>query len=179
MSAADVTPEWVEKQRGYAKSGLRLNPAPMLDLLDSWDALSAEVAALRRQAKGEELTCKTCLHEKTCPKAGYAACMFHDDVDSDVSSPSADVVTAPDGFEVIEFGSTSGANGFPQIQRKGPHSWAIYADPMYCLGKDGNFHPEPLPSSRSDEFIALTRFATPHEAAEALRSGEAGKEREA
>ena len=49
MSAADVTPEWIEKQRGYAKSGLRLNPAPMLDLLDSWDALRSEVVALRAQ----------------------------------------------------------------------------------------------------------------------------------
>ena len=85
----------------------------------------------------------------------------------------------PPGYEVIEFGSTSGPNSFPRIQRKGPNSWAIYADSMYCYGKDGNFHPEPLPSSRSDEFIALTRFSTPREAADALSSGEAGKEREA
>lgn len=54
MSAADVTPEWIENQRGYAKSGLRLNPAHMLDLLDSWDALRAEVAALRSGEAGKE-----------------------------------------------------------------------------------------------------------------------------
>ena len=54
MSAADVTPEWIENQRGYAKSGLRLNPAHMLDLLDSWDALRAEVAALRSGEDGKE-----------------------------------------------------------------------------------------------------------------------------
>ena len=37
----------------------------------------------------------------------------------------------------------------------------------WCLGTDGEFHYEPLPSSRTDEFIALTRFDSKEEAYEA------------
>lgn len=33
----------------------------------------------------------------------------------------------------------------------------------WCLGKDGNFHLEPRPSSRSEKFIQDTRFDTPDE----------------
>lgn len=33
----------------------------------------------------------------------------------------------------------------------------------WVLGKDGNFHYEPMPSSRTDEFIENTRFNSPDE----------------
>jgi hypothetical protein len=33
----------------------------------------------------------------------------------------------------------------------------------WVLGKDGKFHYEPLPSSRTDEFIKNTRFESPDE----------------
>jgi len=33
----------------------------------------------------------------------------------------------------------------------------------WVLGKDGEFHYEPLPSSRTDKFIQLTRFESPDE----------------
>jgi hypothetical protein len=33
----------------------------------------------------------------------------------------------------------------------------------WVLGKDGEFHTEPMPSGRSDEFIENTRFNTPDE----------------
>ena len=33
----------------------------------------------------------------------------------------------------------------------------------WVLGKDGDFHREPMPSSRTDEFIENTRFNSPDE----------------
>ncbi len=33
----------------------------------------------------------------------------------------------------------------------------------WVLGKDGDFHYEPMPSSRTDEFIENTRFNSPDE----------------
>lgn len=41
--------------------------------------------------------------------------------------------------------------------------WVINENRM-LLGKDGEWHYEPLPSSRTDEFKELTRFASPDEA---------------
>ena len=37
--------------------------------------------------------------------------------------------------------------------------WAITEDPTgFCLGRDLNWHFEPMPSSRTDSFLKLTRF---------------------
>jgi len=37
--------------------------------------------------------------------------------------------------------------------------WAIAEDPTgFCLGRDLKWHFEPLPSSRTDSFLKLTRF---------------------
>lgn len=41
--------------------------------------------------------------------------------------------------------------------------WVVYMD-GWVLGRDGDWHYEPLPSSRTDEFITLTRFSSPNEA---------------
>ena len=39
----------------------------------------------------------------------------------------------------------------------------------WCIGKDGNWHFEKIPSSRTDEFIEQTRFDTQAEAREAYQ----------
>lgn len=41
--------------------------------------------------------------------------------------------------------------------------WTIKVD-EWCLGKDGEWHYEWLPSSRTEEFIELTRFRSPEQA---------------
>lgn len=43
-------------------------------------------------------------------------------------------------------------------------AWVVVMDNTWVLGKDDEFHYEPMPSSRDDEFIDLTRFDTKEEA---------------
>ncbi|MFI8535398.1 hypothetical protein ACIGMX_34775 [Streptomyces aquilus] len=43
------------------------------------------------------------------------------------------------------------------IEWRGPDSWAVLDGP-YCLGRDGEWEYEPLPSSRDDEWRAAHRF---------------------
>lgn len=50
--------------------------------------------------------------------------------------------------------------------------WAVYRDRSFCLANDGEWEYEPLPSSRSDEFIARCRYATLAKALEAARKWE-------
>jgi hypothetical protein len=47
-------------------------------------------------------------------------------------------------------------------QMNGDRKWVLKMH-EWVLGKDGDFHYEPLPSSRSDEFIKNTRFDSPDE----------------
>ena len=47
-------------------------------------------------------------------------------------------------------------------QRDETRLWVLKMD-SWVLGKDGGFHYEPMPSSRTDEFISLTRFNSPDE----------------
>lgn len=57
-------------------------------------------------------------------------------------------------------------------------NWVVSMD-GFTLGKDGKYHREPTPSSRSDEYIENTRFSSLSTAMEALRQHEktnAGKE---
>lgn len=48
-------------------------------------------------------------------------------------------------------------------QQDGKRLWVFQLERTKCwvLGKDGEFYYEPLPSSRTDEFIALTRYESP------------------
>ena len=43
------------------------------------------------------------------------------------------------------------------IEKRGENSWAI-SDRFDVLDRNGNWRYEPLPSSRTEEFIAETRF---------------------
>ena len=47
-------------------------------------------------------------------------------------------------------------------QLDGSKKWVLKMQ-EFVLGKDGKFVFEPIPSSRTDEFIANTRFDTPDE----------------
>ena len=47
-------------------------------------------------------------------------------------------------------------------QINGDRKWVLKMH-EWVLGKDGNFHWEPMPSSRTDDFIENTRFDTPDE----------------
>jgi hypothetical protein len=44
--------------------------------------------------------------------------------------------------------------------------WAVRMDHGWVLGKDGRFHYEPQPSSRTDEFIQNCRYTSKEEAFE-------------
>jgi len=78
----------------------------------------------------------------------------------------------PPGFEISEYAAIHRPgmlHGLPKICKRGPGAWAAFVDDTSCMGKDGEVHYEPRPSNRTPEFIALTRFDTPDEAADALR----------
>lgn len=51
-------------------------------------------------------------------------------------------------------------------QTDGSRLWVVQMETSngWVLGKDGEWYYEPNPSSRSDEFIKLTRFNSPDEA---------------
>lgn len=48
-------------------------------------------------------------------------------------------------------------------QRDGSTKWCVAMD-GWCLGKDGKYYYESQPSSRTPDFLALTRFETKEEA---------------
>ena len=50
-----------------------------------------------------------------------------------------------------------------KIECRGDDAWAI-TDSHYVLNRDGDWEYEPLPSSRSDEFKARTRWPSAREA---------------
>lgn len=50
-------------------------------------------------------------------------------------------------------------------QIEGPHLWVVKMH-EWVLGKDAEWYWEPLPSSRTDQFIANTRFKSPDDAYE-------------
>jgi hypothetical protein len=52
-------------------------------------------------------------------------------------------------------------------QLDGTTAWVVLMD-SWVLGKDNEYHYEPMPSSRTDKFIANTRFDTREEAMGAL-----------
>jgi hypothetical protein len=47
------------------------------------------------------------------------------------------------------------------LQRDGTSLWKIVKD-GFVLGRDGNWHYEPQPSSRTDQHIEKTRWETPY-----------------
>lgn len=53
-----------------------------------------------------------------------------------------------------------------RLQQDGHRLWVLKMEYSngWILGKDAEWHREPLPSSRTDEFINLTRFNSPDEA---------------
>jgi hypothetical protein len=50
-----------------------------------------------------------------------------------------------------------------RLERRGPQHWVILYGPT-VLGRDGQWHDDPLPSSRSDAYRALTQFPSWQEA---------------
>lgn len=55
-----------------------------------------------------------------------------------------------------------------KVQRDGKSLWAVSRGKS-CLNTFGEWEYEPFPSSRTDEFIARTRFTTPEDAADRAR----------
>ncbi|MFY1686444.1 hypothetical protein [Plantactinospora sp. WMMB782] len=43
------------------------------------------------------------------------------------------------------------------VERRGPAGWAVVRN-RWCLGADGEWEFEPIPSERTDEWIAAHRF---------------------
>lgn len=53
-------------------------------------------------------------------------------------------------------------------QRTGPAKWKVFKE-GYCLAKSGDWEYEPMPSSRTDDFIERCRFDSAQEAITAAR----------
>lgn len=62
-----------------------------------------------------------------------------------------------------------------KIESRGTTGWVI-SDGSSVMNEMGDFEYEPFPSSRTDEFIARTRFATPEAALEHFRQQVEGSE---
>lgn len=58
-------------------------------------------------------------------------------------------------------------------QLKGDDLWAVVCNNIYNLNKNGKWQREPLPSSRSDAFIANCRFTDEGDAYEAWQTSQA------
>lgn len=63
-------------------------------------------------------------------------------------------------------------------QRDGSMKWAVYMRDSWVLTKDFEWALEPIPSSRTDEFLATTRFDTLDEAWSAAEKSAAALEAE-
>ncbi|MEY8802169.1 hypothetical protein AB9K35_17970 [Leisingera sp. XS_AS12] len=50
------------------------------------------------------------------------------------------------------------------VERRGPDSWAVCTASRCCINTDFERELEPFPSSRSESFLARTRFASLDEA---------------
>jgi hypothetical protein len=54
------------------------------------------------------------------------------------------------------------------VEDRGKGKWAVTYGGM-CLGRNGEWDYEPMPSSRTDEWIAANRFDSPEEAERAFK----------
>ncbi|PXX41135.1 MULTISPECIES: hypothetical protein [Burkholderia] len=72
----------------------------------------------------------------------------------------------PDGVQVSEYCLASGVAVIRTAQRSGPDKWKVI-EGSHCLNKSGEWEYEPLPSSRTDEFLARCRFDSAQEAIDA------------
>jgi hypothetical protein len=106
----------------------------------------------------------------------YQVCNFYNALTPDVAlSLIAEVRRLREGAALpgvrIESYSIPQA-GFDIIrteQRTGPAKWKVL-NGGYCLTKTGDWEWEPLPSSRTDEFIQRCRFDSAQEAIDAARA---------
>lgn len=153
------------------------NPQYHLGFVDGYDDRVAETLALRadRKERGEPETapcgCLTrTLHADGCPEHVEGAdnswwTQGRDEAD-EPAKPAAPqetdtmsrLLNRATGFDVTQ--SPMGIN--ITIERRGqidgPALWAIVAMKGNVVRRDGLIEAEPLPSSRSDAFIARTRF---------------------
>lgn len=75
----------------------------------------------------------------------------------------------PPGFRIESMSDPRGGYLIVRaVQRDGTSLWKVQHG-HGVLGKDGRWEWEPQPSSRTDEYLARTRFASVADAAEALR----------
>lgn len=70
--------------------------------------------------------------------------------------------------EIASYGLADGTRVERAAQMDGTYLWAVRRDGN-CLGLDGHWNYEPLPSSRGDEWLALHRFPTAQAAIRALK----------
>lgn len=77
--------------------------------------------------------------------------------------------------EIASYGLADGTRVERAAQMDGAYLWAVRRDGN-CLGLDGHWSYEPLPSSRGDEWLALHRFPTAQAAIRALKQPRAGND---
>lgn len=77
--------------------------------------------------------------------------------------------------EIASYGLADGTRVERAAQMDGTYLWAVRRDGN-CLGLDGHWSYEPLPSSRGDEWLALHRFPTAQAAIRALKQPRAGND---
>lgn len=56
-----------------------------------------------------------------------------------------------------------------RLNMDGKILWIVKMANTWVLGKDNSYHYEPLPSSRTEKFIELTRYGTKEDALHALK----------
>lgn len=62
-------------------------------------------------------------------------------------------------IELLEFATRFELTDEVALQKRGNNRWAVNVFGGSVLDKDMNRHYEPMPSSRTEEFISATRFS--------------------
>lgn len=84
----------------------------------------------------------------------------------------------PVPLPVSEYDAGNGIKITAMSQRDGSTLWAVIMNGACVLNTSGEWEYQPLPSSRSTEFLARTRFATPQAAYAALQAERGGGHRD-
>ncbi|KMJ92480.1 hypothetical protein ACH58_07595 [Achromobacter xylosoxidans] len=129
----------------------------------SLEAVDAAVAAWFASVPTASLQNDTTAHFRERMSAALRAAQVAAQPWPEAGAAQVAAYTLPDGIRVVR---TS--------QMDGTHLWAVRRNGD-CLGRDGAWSYEPMPSNRNDAWLALHRFATASAAIGAAIAAQQGK----
>ncbi|KAA5921324.1 hypothetical protein F1536_23050 [Achromobacter xylosoxidans] len=129
----------------------------------SLEAVDAAVAAWFASVPTASLQEDTTAHFRERMGAALRAAQVAAQPSPEAGAAQVAAYTLPDGIRVVRTSQMDGA-----------HLWAVRRNGD-CLGRDGAWSYEPMPSNRTDAWLALHRFATAGAAIEAAIAAQQGR----